>query len=87
MYCVGEDGVCYVFDSSTGHLESVLQVADREVLWLCITCVFVCVCACGCVCRWGWGWGCVCVNEKERESKIVKESVCHCVLACMYIHT
>lgn len=31
IYCVGEDGVCYVFDAQTGQLESVLQVADREV--------------------------------------------------------
>lgn len=39
VYCVGEDGVCYVFDSQTGQLESVLHVADREVSGLC-----VCVC-------------------------------------------
>ena len=28
---MGEDGVCYVFDAQSGQLESVLQVADREV--------------------------------------------------------
>lgn len=31
IFCVGEDGVCYVFDAQSGQLESVLQVADREV--------------------------------------------------------
>lgn len=31
LYCVGEDGVCYVFDAQSGQLESVLQVAVREV--------------------------------------------------------
>jgi hypothetical protein len=55
VYCVGEDGVCYVFDSSTGQLESVLQVADREVLLCVCMCVCVCVCVCECVCV------CVCV--------------------------
>jgi WD40 repeat-containing protein SMU1 len=32
IYCVGEDGVCYVFDSQGGQLENVLPVADREVI-------------------------------------------------------
>jgi WD40 repeat-containing protein SMU1 len=27
-YCVGEDGVMYIFDVRTSQLESVLQVAD-----------------------------------------------------------
>lgn len=50
VYCVGEDGVCYVFDSSTGQLESVLQVADREVSLnissLCYSFVSLLDCAC-----------------------------------------
>ena len=44
VYCVGEDGVCYVFDSSTGQLESVLQVADREVSLDIFCLCYVCVC-------------------------------------------
>lgn len=32
MYCVGEDGVMYMFDALSGQLENVLQVADREVI-------------------------------------------------------
>jgi hypothetical protein len=39
VYCVGEDGVCYVFDSQTGQLESVLHVADREVSGVCVWCL------------------------------------------------
>jgi len=32
LYCMGEDGVCYIFSVSTGQLENVLQVSDREVI-------------------------------------------------------
>jgi WD40 repeat-containing protein SMU1 len=31
-YCVGEDGVLYIFDAVSGQLENVLQVADREII-------------------------------------------------------
>jgi WD40 repeat-containing protein SMU1 len=29
---MGEDGVLYMFDCDSGQLESVLQIADREVI-------------------------------------------------------
>ena len=58
VYCVGEDGVCYVFDSSTGQLESVLQVADREVLLTSYLLSLLSVCVCMYECVWGV---CVCV--------------------------
>jgi WD40 repeat-containing protein SMU1 len=28
LYCVGEDGVMYIFDARSGQLESVLPVSD-----------------------------------------------------------
>lgn len=30
LYCVGEDGVMYIFDTKSGQLENVLQVAGRS---------------------------------------------------------
>ena len=35
IYCVGEDGVLYIFDAMTGQLENFLQIADREVIGIC----------------------------------------------------
>ena len=35
IYCVGEDGILYAFDSSSGQLESVLEISDREVIGVC----------------------------------------------------
>jgi WD40 repeat-containing protein SMU1 len=32
VYCVGEDGVMYIFDAQSGQLENVLEVAEREVI-------------------------------------------------------
>eukprot|EP00602_Paraphysomonas_sp_CaronLab_P007893 CAMPEP_0185035328 /NCGR_PEP_ID=MMETSP1103-20130426/26523_1 /TAXON_ID=36769 /ORGANISM="Paraphysomonas bandaiensis, Strain Caron Lab Isolate" /LENGTH=495 /DNA_ID=CAMNT_0027572357 /DNA_START=80 /DNA_END=1570 /DNA_ORIENTATION=+ len=32
VYCMGEDGVMYMFDTQTGQLENVLEAADREVI-------------------------------------------------------
>jgi len=32
IFCMGEDSVLYMFDAQSGQLESVLTVADREVI-------------------------------------------------------
>jgi WD40 repeat-containing protein SMU1 len=32
IYCVGEDGIVYTFDTAGGQLENILQVSDREVI-------------------------------------------------------
>ena len=31
-HCVGEDGIMYTFDVTTGQLENVLQISDREII-------------------------------------------------------
>lgn len=32
IYCIGEDGVLYIFNTASGELENVLPISDREVI-------------------------------------------------------